>query len=151
MSIGQGPDKTSYIAFDGDTGREVEWTIYDLQSMHPSKMPSVKYSIDMMKGLNHPNIVQFISTWFGQNRPELNLVTELVSGGNLKSYIKKMGVSNEDLLKKWAFNLLSALDCMHSLDRPIIHRNVKCENVFINTQTGIIKLGGFNLAIKMDG
>jgi WNK lysine deficient protein kinase len=35
---------------------------------------------------------------------------------------------------------------LHSLDPPVIHRDLKCDNIFINGNQGDIKLGDFGLS-----
>ena len=42
--------------------------------------------------------------------------------------------------------LLNALDYLHHLSPPIIHRDLKCDNIFMNGSTGEVRLGDFGLA-----
>ena len=42
--------------------------------------------------------------------------------------------------------LLNALDYLHHLSPPIIHRDLKCDNILINGSTGEARLGDFGLA-----
>ena len=42
--------------------------------------------------------------------------------------------------------MLHALDYLHHLSPPIIHRDLKCDNIFMNGSTGEVRLGDFGLA-----
>lgn len=52
-------------------------------------------------------------------------------------------------MKKWALQILQGLDYLHSHDPPIIHRDLKCDNVFMNTNRGEVKIGDLGLSICM--
>lgn len=41
---------------------------------------------------------------------------------------------------------MTALDYLHSHDPPIIHRDLKCDNIFINGSSGEIRIGDFGLS-----
>jgi serine/threonine protein kinase len=74
------------------------------------------------------------------------LVMELVEGDDLERSLKNLGnpFPLEDVLK-WADQLLDALDYLHSLDPPIIHRDIKPQNLKLNSR-GRIKLLDFGIA-----
>lgn len=42
--------------------------------------------------------------------------------------------------KKWATQILSALNYLHSCEPPIVHANLTCNTIFIQ-QNGLIKIG----------
>ena len=39
----------------------------------------------MLKNLKHPNIIHFIGTWINKAKEEVVFITEIVTGGSLKS------------------------------------------------------------------
>lgn len=49
-------------------------------------------------------------------------------------------------LKYWCRQILSGLLYLHSHDPPIIHRDLKCDNIFVNGNQGEVKIGDLGLA-----
>lgn len=52
-------------------------------------------------------------------------------------------------IKNWARQILRGLCYLHSHNPPIIHRDLKCDNIFINGNNGEVKIGDLGLAIVM--
>ncbi|TVT99661.1 hypothetical protein EJB05_34452 [Eragrostis curvula] len=53
-------------------------------------------------------------------------------------------------LKKWSRQILSGLYYLHSHDPPVIHRDLKCDNIFVNGNQGEVKIGDLGLATILD-
>ena len=49
-------------------------------------------------------------------------------------------------MKKWCRQILKGLAYLHSRNPPVIHRDLKCDNVFISSTTGCVKIGDLGLA-----
>ena len=96
--------------------------------------------MNLMSKLNHPNIVKFIAGWYNRKLKKVIMITEFISGGSLKLNIKKINISPRlRLIKKWIKEILNGLSYLHS--QNIIHRDIKCDNIFIDRITGNIKIG----------
>ncbi|KAL7203147.1 hypothetical protein ACSBR2_016454 [Camellia fascicularis] len=52
-------------------------------------------------------------------------------------------------IKNWARQILRGLDYLHSQNPPIVHRDLKCDNIFVNGNHGEIKIGDLGLATVM--
>ncbi|KAG1706628.1 Serine/threonine-protein kinase WNK3 [Nymphon striatum] len=102
----------------------------------------------MLKNLQHPNIVRFYDYWEVNQtkRKYIVLVTELMTSGTLKTYLRRFKKVNLKVLKSWCRQILKGLNFLHSRVPPIIHRDLKCDNIFITGTTGSVKIGDLGLA-----
>lgn len=53
---------------------------------------------------------------------------------------------NTKILKSWCRQILKGLSFLHSRTPPIIHRDLKCDNIFITGTSGCVKIGDLGLA-----
>ncbi|OCT86186.1 hypothetical protein XELAEV_18019880mg [Xenopus laevis] len=102
----------------------------------------------MLKGLQHPNIVRFYDSWEStlKGKKCIVLVTELMTSGTLKTYLKRFKVMKLKVLRSWCRQILKGLQFLHTRTPPIIHRDLKCDNIFITGPTGSVKIGDLGLA-----
>eukprot|EP01130_Rhizamoeba_saxonica_P015521 TRINITY_DN698_c0_g1_i1.p1 TRINITY_DN698_c0_g1~~TRINITY_DN698_c0_g1_i1.p1 ORF type:complete len:439 (-),score=100.13 TRINITY_DN698_c0_g1_i1:188-1504(-) len=69
-----------------------------------------------------------------------------MSSGSLKTFLKKSGKVPKPVIKLWSKQILEGLDYLHSHNPPIIHRDIKLDNIFIGGTSGIVKIGDMGLA-----
>ncbi|KAG8438504.1 hypothetical protein GDO86_004900 [Hymenochirus boettgeri] len=124
IEIGRGSFKTVYKGLDTDTTVEVAWCELQDRKLSKSERQRFKEEAGMLKGLQHPNIVRFYDSWEStlKGKKCIVLVTELMTSGTLKTYF------------------------LHTRTPPIIHRDLKCDNIFITGPTGSVKIGDLGLA-----
>lgn len=148
IEIGRGSFKTVYKGLDTETTVEVAWC--ELQTRKLSKVERQRFSeeVDMLKGLQHPNIVRFYDSWKSSVKGQvcIVLVTELMTSGTLKTYLKRFKEMKLKVLQRWSRQILRGLHFLHTRSPPIIHRDLKCDNVFITGPTGSVKIGDLGLA-----
>ncbi|XP_053468348.1 serine/threonine-protein kinase WNK4 isoform X4 [Ictalurus furcatus] len=148
VEIGRGSFKTVYKGLDTETTVEVAWC--ELQTRRLSKAERQRFSeeVEMLKGLQHPNIVRFYDSWKSTVKGHkcIILVTELMTSGTLKTYLKRFKEMKLKLLQRWSHQILKGLHFLHTRTPPIIHRDLKCDNIFITGPTGSVKIGDLGLA-----
>ncbi|XP_036777287.1 cyclin-G-associated kinase isoform X3 [Manis pentadactyla] len=141
-----------YEAQDLGSGRE--YALKRLLSNEEEKNRAIIQEICFMKKLSgHPNIVQFCSAAsIGKEesdtgQAEFLLLTELCRG-QLVEFLKKVeprGPLSCDAVLKIFYQTCRAVQHMHKQRPPIIHRDLKVENLLLSNQ-GTIKLCDFGSA-----
>lgn len=61
-------------------------------------------------------------------------------------YRKRHKHTDDEVLKRWAWQILCGLVYLHGHQPPIIHRDLKCDNIFVNGSEGVVKIGDLGLA-----
>ncbi|KAJ4898509.1 Serine/threonine-protein kinase WNK1 [Raphanus sativus] len=140
--------KTVYRAFDEYEGIEVAWNqvkLYDfLQS--PEDLERLYCEIHLLKTLKHKNIMKFYTSWVDTANRNINFVTEMFTSGTLRQYRLRHKRVNIRAVKHWCRQILRGLHYLHSHDPPVIHRDLKCDNIFVNGNQGEVKIGDLGLA-----
>ena len=94
--------------------------------------------------LRHENIVTYIGT---QVEDEVVYIfTDWVSGGSLHDIIKKFGSMNEELVRRYARQILRGLVHLH--DYNVAHRDIKPGNLLVGS-SGIVKLADFGASRRL--
>ncbi|XP_051545854.1 serine/threonine-protein kinase WNK1-like [Myxocyprinus asiaticus] len=148
IEIGRGSFKTVYKGLDTETTVEVAWCELQDRKLSKSERQRFKEEAGMLKGLQHPNIVRFYDSWESsvKGRKCIVLVTELMTSGTLKTYLKRFKEMKIKVLRSWCRQILKGLHFLHTRSPPIIHRDLKCDNIFITGPTGSVKIGDLGLA-----
>jgi WNK lysine deficient protein kinase len=139
--LGKGAYKTVYKAIDWEEGFEVAWSSTQTSK---AEYQELNEEIEILKRVRHPNIINFHDCWYNNN--EIIFITELMTSGTLREYIKKLQVPYLKIIKRWSRQILKGLYYLHSYDPPIIHRDIKCDNIFINGAHGEVKIGDMGTA-----
>lgn len=146
--LGKGAFKTVYRAFDELEGLEVAWNhvrVADvLQNLED--LERLYSEVHLLKTLKHKNIIKFYSSWVDTAHGNINFITEMFTSGTLRQYRKRHKHVDIRALKNWSRQILQGLLYLHSHDPPVIHRDVKCDNIFINGNQGEVKIGDLGLA-----
>ncbi|PPQ83126.1 hypothetical protein CVT24_002468 [Panaeolus cyanescens] len=146
--LGKGSFATVRKAVNRETGK---WyavkMIHDSRTLRQSgdsKSNIFAREISIMEKLKHPNICELIEV-FVQANNDLNLVLELIDGGDLLEHIiKNNGLSEVDT-KHITFQMCDALAYIHS--KGVAHRDLKPENVLLTVdRPPIVKIADFGLA-----
>lgn len=150
--LGKGAFKTVYKGFDEDDGTEVAWCQVDIDDVlqSPEEVQRSLYSeVNLIKSLKHENIIKCYNSWVNDEKKTINIITELFTSGSLRQYRKKHKNVDLKAIKNWSRQILRGLHYLHTHNPPIIHRDLKCDNIFVNGFNGQVKIGDLGLAIVM--
>ncbi|KAF7683971.1 Serine/threonine-protein kinase pkpA [Astathelohania contejeani] len=136
--------KIVYRGVDLDKGIEIEWNSIKLDTFVKQSYFFTKF--DFIASINHPNIKRMHDFWFVDG--SLVFISEFMTSGTLREYIKKLEEPNPKIIRKWAKQILEGLKYLHNYNPPLIHGNINCENIYINGFNGEIKIGNIGLVNK---
>ena len=108
------------------------------------KINRILGEVNILKKLDHPNIISFKGAFKSNDDKVLNIITEYVNQGDFEkkietNYKDKKYFEEKDILN-WLFQVCLALQYLH--ENSIIHRDIKPSNIYL-TENNIIKLGDF--------
>jgi WNK lysine deficient protein kinase len=148
-SLGKGAFKTVYEAFDTVDSKSVAWNQVDRGNLDGKKYEEFRNEVLQLSKLDHRHIIKLTDWWESKDNQHVVFITELMSSGDLKKFMKTRKV-NMKTMRRWARQILEALHYLHTnFEHPIVHRDIKCDNIFINGNLGELKLGDLGLCTMM--
>uniref|UniRef100_A0A0D3G2D7 non-specific serine/threonine protein kinase n=1 Tax=Oryza barthii TaxID=65489 RepID=A0A0D3G2D7_9ORYZ len=140
------------MAFDQLEGLEVAWNQIKVGDIlrNNDDLERLRSEVRLLKTLKHKNIIKFYNSWLDKKNNNINFITEVFTSGTLRQYRIKHKKVDVRALKKWSRQILSGLVYLHSHDPPVIHRDLKCDNIFVNGNQGEVKIGDLGLATILD-
>lgn len=103
-----------------------------------------RIEVDILKNLKHSYIPQVYD--FIEYDNEVYTVIEYIAGSSLGDELKKRRRFPQKRVIKWAMQLCEALSYLHSRDIPIIHSDIKPDNIMLNTDDSICLID-FNISL----
>jgi len=148
--IGNGSyGKVSKIIRKSDR-KELIWKEMRLEGIPENGIQLIENEINILRELNHPNIVRQYETFTDESNSKLYIVMEYCENGDLDKLILQNKNNNkiidEQLIWDILIQTLNALKYIHN-DKNIIHRDIKPSNIFLDKNYNI-KLGDFGLSRK---
>ncbi|KAF1331122.1 Wnk protein kinase, partial [Globisporangium splendens] len=149
IRLGTGAYKTVYKAYDTDQGIDVAWNAIDIGVLPNTEKTRIIQEVQLLQKLEHKNIINFYGSWFSKEKNQVVFITEIMTSGTLKSYIKRVQFVKWKIIKRWCIQILEGLHYLHSQNPPVIHRDLKCDNIFINGNTGDLRIGDLGLSTQL--
>ncbi|OJJ44762.1 hypothetical protein ASPZODRAFT_2111795 [Penicilliopsis zonata CBS 506.65] len=144
--LGKGAFGSVYRALNWNTGETVAVKQIKLTDLPKTELRVIMLEIDLLKNLDHPNIVKYHG--FVKSPETLNIILEYCENGSLHSIAKNFGRFPENLVGLYMSQVLHGLLYLH--EQGVIHRDIKGANI-LTTKEGLVKLADFGVASRTTG
>ncbi|KAL9068867.1 MAG: hypothetical protein Q9157_006371 [Trypethelium eluteriae] len=144
--LGKGAFGSVYRALNWNTGETVAVKQVRLADLPKAELRVIMLEIDLLKNLNHSNIVKYHGSV--KSAESLYIILEYCENGSLHSICKNFGKFPENLVALYMSQVLHGLLYLH--EQGVIHRDIKGANI-LTTKEGLVKLADFGVATRTTG
>jgi Ca2+-binding EF-hand superfamily protein len=148
-NLGKGKFGLVRSAVHKKSGKKVAIKLMKKLMMTPQDLELVKQEIEIMKMLQHPNLIRLLDVF--ENTDYIYIVMEIMEGGDLFSYLEKKHFRLPEITAaRLVHSLAAGLYYLHNFG--IVHRDLKPENVLMvsKAEDSDVKIMDFGLS-KMIG
>jgi len=131
-TLGQGGSGTTYQAEDLQSHQQVALKALSLHRMTDWKMMELfEREARVLAQLNYPGIPQYLD-YFHVDTPQnrsFYISQQLAEGQSLAALVQSGWRANESIVQQIAMQILEILVYLHELEPPVIHRDIKPQNI----------------------
>ena len=143
--VGQGGMSIVYLAMDNRLNKQ--WAVKEIKNdgskSTETLMKSLEREANILKNVDHPVLPRIVDII--NEKGTIYVVMDFVEGKTLSDVLKEEGAQKQSDVIAWGRSLASALDYLHSMNPPIIYRDMKPSNVMLKPD-GQVKLIDFGTA-----
>lgn len=139
--IGRGGMSVVYLAMDKRLNKQ--WAIKEFRKdkddeSRETALKALLNEAELMKKLDHPRLPRIVDII--ETNQTVYIIEDYIEGENLKTVLKDYGKQPQEAVIEWAKQLCEILDYLHSLNPPIIYRDMKPANIILKPDNSIAVL-----------
>eukprot|EP00028_Trichosphaerium_sp_Am-I-7-wt_P014393 CAMPEP_0168509328 /NCGR_PEP_ID=MMETSP0405-20121227/703_1 /TAXON_ID=498012 /ORGANISM="Trichosphaerium sp, Strain Am-I-7 wt" /LENGTH=581 /DNA_ID=CAMNT_0008526751 /DNA_START=34 /DNA_END=1780 /DNA_ORIENTATION=- len=140
------------VVYKGVMNGEKEVAIKQLKGdVDTEKFLEFAHEVSVMSMLDHPNLVKLYGVTF---KPHFSMILEYIPNKSLHNHLNNKDLSDDDftwyIRTRILIDIASGLNYLQTLKPPIIHRDLRSPNIFIQSLDAgaeiLAKIGDFGLA-----
>jgi WNK lysine deficient protein kinase len=141
-----------YRAIHIDEGTEVLWHELSYDDPAPPGFKTLCADLQALGAMDqHPNILFLHYSWLDEDRHIIFYITESPPE-SIRHYMSEVLTRNPSKppIVRWSSQVITGLQRLHAQSVPIIHRDLHCDNIFIDRSEGTVKIGlpGLEMALN---
>ena len=143
--VGRGGMSIVYLARDNRLNKQ--WAVKEIKNdgskSTQTLLKGLEREANILKNVDHPVLPRIVDI-INQDGT-IYVVMDFIEGTTISDRLKKEGAQPQETVIEWGLQLASALDYLHSMNPPVIYRDMKPSNVMIKPEGGV-KLIDFGTA-----
>uniref|UniRef100_A0A3B0MPB8 non-specific serine/threonine protein kinase n=1 Tax=Theileria annulata TaxID=5874 RepID=A0A3B0MPB8_THEAN len=159
--IGSGRFGEVFLVRHKHTGQLFCWKVVAYKGLSDKEKQQLVMEVNVIRELNHPNIVRYIDRMIDKRRQLLYILMEYCDAGdlgeNMRQFYKHYKLVNEQVIFDIALQLIFALAYCHNCKSgtktgKVLHRDLKPQNILLSTKHNkdgnksyVCKIGDFGL------
>eukprot|EP01104_Vermistella_antarctica_P019588 TRINITY_DN7742_c0_g1_i1.p1 TRINITY_DN7742_c0_g1~~TRINITY_DN7742_c0_g1_i1.p1 ORF type:complete len:299 (+),score=73.59 TRINITY_DN7742_c0_g1_i1:266-1162(+) len=145
-AIGHGSFGVVSVGTHVNTGRKV--AIKEMK-VTPRTTQLLVNEIMIMRRLEHPYVIKYVESYLVKKKNKIWVIMEFMDLGTLSRVIKyEHDRLTEGVMALVCKCIAEALSYLHTKEKPVIHRDLKSENVLLSHEGGL-KLSDFGLGAEL--
>eukprot|EP01017_Pseudomicrothorax_dubius_P009992 TRINITY_DN13510_c0_g1_i2.p1 TRINITY_DN13510_c0_g1~~TRINITY_DN13510_c0_g1_i2.p1 ORF type:complete len:528 (-),score=81.00 TRINITY_DN13510_c0_g1_i2:124-1707(-) len=149
--LGQGSYSTVFLVRARQSGEQFALKKVKLEGLSEREKNNALNEIRLLASISSPYVVEYKGAFHDDMTRSLCIVMEIVDGGDLLQMIRNQSRRSgthsfdEELIWSYAIQMIKGLRILHRM--KILHRDLKCANIFVSKDRKYAKIGDLNVAV----